>query len=354
MSVPSLSSSSNPSRRAFLTRLLAAVGASISVGAGVARADTPEADAPQPVIYLPDQGHHLGGPMLVWWLQYGREEGIGWPVTEQVRLGSRRVQFFERGALELAPTSREPLGVVPVEIGRAYVSRRPTPSAPQPGQYFRQTGVAAHPDLWPYHRESGGVFRFGYPLAPAVEGANALWQVFGRAVLVSAGSRVSQLPLGIMEANRRGVPMAPVPRARHAPVVDLQALDPLYGPPADRRAQVDLTRQVVTFFDGDTPVRQAATSTGVYPDYTPSGSYRIFMRVPRARMVSNGSTAAEYDLDDIQHIQYFTERWIGFHYAYWHDEFGQTRSAGCVNLRLDDSRWAWNFCDHGTPVVVHH
>ena len=61
-----------------------------------------------------------------------------------------------------------------------------------------------------------------------------------------------------------------------------------------------------------------------------------------------------YDLNDVLHIQYFTDSWIGFHYAYWHSEFGTARSAGCVNLRLHDSQWAWDFCDHGTRVVVHY
>ena len=293
--------------------------------------------------------------MLAWWLQYGREDGLGWPITEQLLVGGRRLQYFERGALALAPTSRDPLGVAPVDLGRPYASRSSDrqPEA-EAAHFFPQTGHGVHPAVWPYHRENGGVYRFGYPLAPAVVGDGGLWQVFDRAVLSESGGRVTDLRLGLMEAERLRLPTGPVERARHAPIVDLAALEPVYGPPSDRRAEVDLTRQVVTFFDGDEPVRVAATSTGIYPDFTPPGRYRVFVRVPRARMISNGSTSAVYDLDDVQHIQYFTDNWIGFHYAYWHDEFGTARSAGCVNLRLHDSSWAWDFCDNGTPVVVHY
>ena len=327
----------------------------MGAGTGVVRADAATSEVPVPAIYLRETGHHIGGPILAWWLQYGREDGLGWPITEQLLVGGRQMQYFERGALALAPTSRDPLGVVPVNLGRSYVSR---PSGPSPeaetAHFFQETGHGAHPAVWPYHRENGGVYRFGYPLGPAVIGNGGLWQVFERAVLSESGGRVTDLRLGLMETERLRLPTEPATRARHAPIVDLAALAPEYGPLSDRRAMVDLTRQVVTFFDGDEPVRMVSTSTGVYPDFTPPGRYRVFVRIPRARLASNGSTRAVYNLDDVQHIQYFTDSWIGFHYAYWHAEFGQERSAGCVNLRLHDSQWAWEFCDHGTPVVVHY
>ena len=355
MSRHAMNQSNRSSRRAFLGRLSLAVGAAVGAGAGVARADPATSEVPVPSIYLRETGHHVGGPMLAWWLQYGREDGLGWPITEQLDVRGRQMQYFERGALALAPISRDPLGVAPVDLGRPYVGWS---SAPQPeaesAHFFTKTGHGVHPAVWAHHRENGGVYRFGYPLAPAVVGNGGLWQVFERAVLSESGGRVTDLRLGLMEAERLRLPTEPATRARHAPIVDLAALEPVYGPPSDRRATVNLNRQVVTFFDGDEPVRLAAASTGVYPDFTPPGRYRVFVRVPRARMISNGSTNAVYDLDDVLHIQYFTESWIGFHYAYWHGEFGTARSAGCVNLRLHDSQWAWDFCDHGTRVVVHY
>ena len=351
----SLNQSNRSSRRAFVGRLSVAIGAAVGAATGVVRADPAETEVPVPAIYLRETGHHVGGPILAWWLQYGREDGIGWPITEQLQVGGRRMQYFERGALALAPTSSDPLGVVPVNLGRLYVGRS---SAPRPeaesAHFFKETGYGVHPAIWPFHRENGGVYRFGYPLAPAVVGNGGLWQVFERAVLSEGGGRVTDLRLGLMEAERLRLPTGPVDRARHAPIVDLAALALVPGPKSDRHAKVDLTRQVVTFYDGDDPVRLAATSTGVYPDFTPPGRYRVFVRIPRARLASNGSTRAVYNLDDVQHIQYFTDSWIGFHYAYWHNEFGTARSAGCVNLRLHDSQWAWDFCDHGTSVIVHY
>ena len=61
-----------------------------------------------------------------------------------------------------------------------------------------------------------------------------------------------------------------------------------------------------------------------------------------------------YSLSNVSFPQYLTWRGHAIHYAYWHDSFGQEMSHGCVNMRLDDSRWAWYFCDMDTKVVVHY
>ena len=341
------------SRRLFLAQLGVGVGAVIASGMRSRRVHASVPSVQRPAIYVPETGHHVGGSILAWWLQYGRSSGIGWPITEQVRVGRRSVQYFERGALALSPAARDPLGVVLLDLGRPYVfgshdQNRDSKTA----HFFSKTGYGVHPEIWPYHREGGGVHRFGYPLGPATSGSGVLWQVFERAVLTANTAGVTELPLGVMEVERLRLSADRVAQAPHAPIVDLAALDRGFGPEAHRHAQVDLTRQVVTFFDAGQPVRTAAVSTGRYPDFTPAGRFRIFSRIARSRLVSDGSTAAVYNLGDVQHIQYFTEDWIGFHYAYWHNDFGYARSSGCVNLRLEDSKWAWRFFARGTPVSV--
>ncbi len=356
------------SRRGFLWRLGAAIGLATGSRLGSLGGVHASRFVPAPAIYIPDTGHHIGGSVLAWWLQYGAENGLGWPVTELLKLDGRYVQYFERGALAVSATTRDPRGVVPLDLGRPYVASRPDrdvdrlrthsgskkDGASDAAHFFDETGYGVHEDLWAYFREDGGVYRFGYPLAAPVVSAGFLWQVFERAVLMARAGEVAELPIGVLESERMRLPTDAVKQARYAPVVDLAALrfDPETS--GARHVQVDLTRQVVTFFSDGEPVHVAATSTGLYPDFTPPGRFRIFSQIPRARLISNGSTAAGYNWSDVQHIQYFTEEWIGFHYAYWHNDFGRTRSAGCVNLRLHDSQWAWSFCKIGTPVIVHY
>jgi lipoprotein-anchoring transpeptidase ErfK/SrfK len=308
---------------------------------------------------MPATGHHVTRPFLNWWLQYGREDALGWPVTEPLRDGNRAVQYFERGALAEAPRSRDPLGIVPLNLGGAWVHRREalTDDSVEVEHdsrfFFPQTQRGVHPDLWRQYRERGGAFAFGYPLRWAQAGPARVTQIFERAVLTSNRQALTIHPIGLLEARRLGLRTAPTRPLAAIPTYDPASFAPVFGPPSDRRAEVDLTRQVATFFDGERPVYRALVSTGLYPDFTPAGNYGIFVRLDRARLVSFGDTSKTYNLPDVRYIQYFTDRWIGFHYAYWHDEFGQTLSAGCVNMRLADARWAWDFCGHGTRVVAH-
>jgi len=41
------------------------------------------------------------------------------------------------------------------------------------------------------------------------------------------------------------------------------------------------------------------------------------------------------------------------HGAYWHNRFGTPVSHGCVNLRVSQARWLYNWAPVGTRVVVH-
>ncbi|MBI2007216.1 MAG: L,D-transpeptidase [Candidatus Blackburnbacteria bacterium] len=49
-------------------------------------------------------------------------------------------------------------------------------------------------------------------------------------------------------------------------------------------------------------------------------------------------------------MQFFSDYLL--HGAYWHDQFGTRRSAGCVNLNLDDARWIYQWAREGMPVIV--
>jgi len=44
---------------------------------------------------------------------------------------------------------------------------------------------------------------------------------------------------------------------------------------------------------------------------------------------------------------------IGFHTAYWHNDFGTAVSHGCVNMRETDAKQMCDWLPVGTLVVVH-
>jgi lipoprotein-anchoring transpeptidase ErfK/SrfK len=41
------------------------------------------------------------------------------------------------------------------------------------------------------------------------------------------------------------------------------------------------------------------------------------------------------------------------HGTYWHDNFGQPMSHGCVNIPTGKAAWLYNWAPQGTVVVVH-
>ncbi|NTW01741.1 MAG: L,D-transpeptidase, partial [Oscillochloris sp.] len=47
---------------------------------------------------------------------------------------------------------------------------------------------------------------------------------------------------------------------------------------------------------------------------------------------------------------------VAFHGTYWHNAHGTgvRMSHGCVNLRIDDAEWLYEWADIGTIVSIHY
>jgi lipoprotein-anchoring transpeptidase ErfK/SrfK len=59
-----------------------------------------------------------------------------------------------------------------------------------------------------------------------------------------------------------------------------------------------------------------------------------------------------YRVDDVPWVQYFVGGYA-LHAAYWHDDFGQPRSHGCINLSPRDARTLFNRTAPAIPVGWH-
>lgn len=144
---------------------------------------------------------------------------------------------------------------------------------------------------------------------------------------------------------------------------------------------VDLTRQLVTAYDGITPLASFLVSTGKAETPTVQGTFRIWATTPIQDMfalsragssdvienVSDRGPQYEFYTEDVEWVQYFHHDYA-FHAAYWHNSFGKPVSRGCVNMRPDDAKWlfewaspqvsrsSWTFLsgyNRGTLVKVH-
>jgi lipoprotein-anchoring transpeptidase ErfK/SrfK len=181
--------------------------------------------------------------------------------------------------------------------------------------------------------------------------------------LGEAPRKVTEWAVAEEEARQRAAEEAHR-RAEEAYARELAAARPPEGvafAPDERWVAVNLTTQRTIAFVGAEAVRVALVSTGAPGWETPTGDFRIFMRVENETMdsVTIGIPRDDpwgYYLEDVYFTQYFVGG-VALHYNYWRADsyFGNEPSShGCVGMRYDDANFFWDFATTGTRVVVHY
>jgi lipoprotein-anchoring transpeptidase ErfK/SrfK len=118
---------------------------------------------------------------------------------------------------------------------------------------------------------------------------------------------------------------------------------------------VDRSEQQLYAYDGDTLFLKATTSTGLLLTPTPRGTFHIFKKVPTRYMQGPLPYLVDkevYDLPGVPWNMYFTSLGAAIHGAYWHNDFGNPHSHGCVNLPPDVAKKLYYWADVGTTVTV--
>lgn len=103
----------------------------------------------------------------------------------------------------------------------------------------------------------------------------------------------------------------------------------------------------MTAYEGTTVVASFVVSTGTIYHPTVLGQFRIWTSLRYDDMAGPG-----YYLPSVPFVMYFYQGY-GLHGTYWHDNFGTRMSHGCVNLRISDAEWMFEFASVGTLVNVH-
>jgi len=113
-----------------------------------------------------------------------------------------------------------------------------------------------------------------------------------------------------------------------------------------REIVVDLSTQMVYAFDNGVLQYSSISSTGLPATPTVQGDFAIWHKTPSQTMSGPG-----YSLPNVEWVMYFYQGY-GLHGTYWHSNFGNPMSHGCVNLTNDDAYWYYQFASIGTPVHV--
>jgi LysM repeat protein len=110
---------------------------------------------------------------------------------------------------------------------------------------------------------------------------------------------------------------------------------------------INLSKQRLTAYQGNTPVFSALISGGLPRTPTVVGRFKINTKLTSTRMRGPG-----YDLPNVPYTMYFYKGYA-IHGTYWHNNFGRPMSHGCVNMRTSDAAWLFNWTPMGTTVVTH-
>ncbi len=113
-----------------------------------------------------------------------------------------------------------------------------------------------------------------------------------------------------------------------------------------RYIEVNLSQQMIRAYQDDQLVREVVVSTGLPNTPTVVGDFTIYSKLPQQAMSGPG-----YYLPGVPWVMYFY-RGYAIHGTYWHNNFGQPMSHGCVNLPIDEAAWFYDFAQVGTLVRV--
>lgn len=121
-----------------------------------------------------------------------------------------------------------------------------------------------------------------------------------------------------------------------------------------KRIIVDRSKQMLYAYDGDDLFMEQKISSGLDGTPTPRGMFKIYRKTPSRYMQGPvpGVSDQYFDLPGVPWDLYFTYEGGAIHGAYWHENFGQQWSHGCVNLPPEQAQQLYAWADVGTPVLV--
>ena len=121
---------------------------------------------------------------------------------------------------------------------------------------------------------------------------------------------------------------------------------------AIKTIDINLSTQTLVCYEGD-PVFSTLVSSGRSPFNTPAGNFSVYAKDVVTDMSGFGGTSEEYYVPNVPYVLWFNGNY-SIHGAYWHNDFGNVRSHGCVNIPVDAGAWIYEWAPVGTPVNVHY
>jgi L,D-transpeptidase-like protein len=145
---------------------------------------------------------------------------------------------------------------------------------------------------------------------------------------------------------------------RHASRVDPAKRWPKWAQQGAKWIDINLTRQVLVAYEGQTMVYATLISSGEAGLDDPENSTATIRGIYRihtkwiSNTMDNEDVGEEFELRDVPYVQYFKDGYA-LHGAYWHDGFGKPKSHGCINLAPEDARRLFFWTEPQVPEGWH-
>ncbi len=136
--------------------------------------------------------------------------------------------------------------------------------------------------------------------------------------------------------------------ATHMRIIDDEELNPISADMEENQKsiRINLKEQYLVAYEDDEPVLMSAISSGQLSGNvdltTPTGEFLINYKRPSRHMVHSDRIGInDNELYGVPWVSYFTDSGIALHGTYWHNDFSQPNSHGCINMPIPAARWLY-------------
>lgn len=215
-----------------------------------------------------------------------------------------------------------------VELPLAFFRGKPRPKLRRVGESFEPTGASFAPRSW-----------------VALDDATPVAEVSGKRYLATR-ERAGKDVIWVAESD------ATVIRQREQP--------PIGVAPGSKWIFHSITQGTLIAYEGTRAVYATLASPGaggvpikgkdpVKMSTTPLGVYRITFKHRATTMSPEYGENRKFWIADVPYTQYFNAP-FALHTAYWHEDFGEPMSAGCVNVSPLDGKWLFDWTSPAVPA----
>ena len=129
-------------------------------------------------------------------------------------------------------------------------------------------------------------------------------------------------------------------------------VSPINPNASDKKIVVDLTHQTVACYEGKSEILFTRVSTGakfnsdgvaVDAWSTPVGLYNVITTKYISVHMAGGSAASGYELFGVCWTSIFATGGVALHSTFWHNNYGEPMSHGCVNMTPEDSKFIYRW-----------